>query len=75
MKMMGGIVMIVGILSVVPAMAGDYGGGFDQYLVGRARHLFFLRECDGEFGERFYRIGDRRWRLAVTKVRSARSPA
>jgi len=27
MKMMCGIVMIVGILSVVPAMAGDYGGG------------------------------------------------
>ena len=34
MKMMGGIVMIVGILSVVPAMAGDYGGGFTNIWSG-----------------------------------------
>ena len=34
MKMMCGIGMIVGILNVVPAMAGDYGGGFTNIWSG-----------------------------------------
>ncbi len=72
MKVMGGIVMIVGILSVVPAMAGDYGGGFTN--IGRARKAPLFPTGMRRRIRRAV-LPHRGSAVAVTKVRSARSPA